>query len=76
MGGIVQDAEAAGYAEQVPSMWKMIETIREDRPSTWWDDIVVRILEDVTQQPGTTVQDALDILEDARKTLLQYQMIC
>lgn len=64
------------YAEQVPSMRKMIEIIREDKPVTWWDDIVIRILEAVTQQPGITVQDALDILEDAKKTLLQYQPIC
>ncbi len=76
MGDTEKDMEVQESVEIVPSLRKMAEAIREDHKHIQgYVDRVVRILEIVAEESGTTVQDALDLLEDARNTLLQYQMI-
>lgn len=64
---------------QVCSSWEeAYEIIREDYNflNEVRADTVLNVVAAITANPGTTVQDALDILEDARKILLQYRLIC
>lgn len=77
MGEIGQNTENPEC--QLYSSWQEIfEVIRKEYNFSDEEraDIVCSVITAITEQPGTTVQDALDILKDAKKILLQYQLIC
>lgn len=77
MGDTGKNVENLKY--QMCSSWQEVfEDIREDYnfQNEERADTVIDVITAITEHPGTTVQDALDILEDARKILLQHQLIC
>jgi hypothetical protein len=65
------------FAEQVDTLRKRAAFICEDYDFKDGEkfDAALEVLAAVTVKPGTTVQDALDILEEARTILLRYQLI-
>lgn len=77
MGDTRQDIEPPKHAAQVDSLRKRADFILEDYIYRDEDkvDSALGVLGLITETPGTTVQDALDILEEARTILLKYQLI-
>lgn len=77
MGDTRQDMESPKHAAQVDSLRKRADVIFEDYPYRDEErfDSAIEVLAVLTERSGTTVQDALDILEEARTILLKYQLI-
>ena len=77
MGKSEQNVERPKHAEQVDSLRKRAYIIFEDYPYKEEEifDSAIGVVALITDKPGTTVQDALDILEEARTILLRYQLI-
>lgn len=72
-----KNAENPKY--QMCSSWKeLFEVIREEYNFLDEEraDTVLNVITAIAENPGTTVQDALNILEDSRTILLRYQLIC
>lgn len=65
------------HAEKVDSLNKRASFICQDYNFKDEEkfEAALEVLAAVTVKPGTTVQDALDILEEARTILLKYQLI-
>lgn len=73
-----QNEEKPKHAVQVDSIRKRADFIYEDYH---WMDMekfytAMECIGVITEEPGRTVQDAIDILEDAKAILLKYQFIC
>lgn len=76
MGDMERNTGTSQYAKQIPALREMVDIIREEN-AHYPDEVdrVVRILGILAEESGTTIQDALDLLEEVKKTLLQYQRI-
>ena len=72
MGEIRQNVELVNSWEE------LFDTIREDYNFLAAEnvDTVINVIRVITGQPGTTVLKAMNILEDARRILLEYQTVC
>ncbi len=78
MGDTEQNAGQPKYAEQVDSLRKRAAFICKDYDfkDGYKFDAALAVIAAATEEPGTTVQDVLDILEEARTILLKYQLVC
>lgn len=77
MGKTEQNTEIPKHAEQVDSLRKRAYLIFEEYNYKKEEifDSAISVIAVLTEKPGTTVQEALDVLETARTILLKYQLI-
>lgn len=78
MGEIREIVQTAESRERVSSWEELFKDIREDYNflAAEHTDTVFNVIRAITGQTGTTVLEAMNILEDARRILLEYQTIC